>query len=45
MNEIAPRYIDTPGNYTNIRSLSHRRGDGSLLGYIEYKGNEIDKYE
>eukprot|EP00330_Aristerostoma_sp_ATCC50986_P011580 CAMPEP_0114579122 /NCGR_PEP_ID=MMETSP0125-20121206/3561_1 /TAXON_ID=485358 ORGANISM="Aristerostoma sp., Strain ATCC 50986" /NCGR_SAMPLE_ID=MMETSP0125 /ASSEMBLY_ACC=CAM_ASM_000245 /LENGTH=127 /DNA_ID=CAMNT_0001769675 /DNA_START=82 /DNA_END=465 /DNA_ORIENTATION=+ len=43
--EIAPRFKDKPSNFTRIVHLGKRRGDNAPMAYIEYIGNEIDKYE
>ena len=44
--EIAPRYKDAHFGYTRIKVLTTKRlGDNSKMAYIEYMGNELEKYE
>ncbi len=46
VKEIAPRFKDKQGNFTRIVTLADKRmGDGASMGYIEYLGNELEKYE
>lgn len=45
MTDLLPRYKDKWGNYTRVRRDGWRRGDGSDMSIIEYRGNPYELYE
>ncbi|KRX00410.1 Ribosomal protein L17 [Pseudocohnilembus persalinus] len=46
IKEIAPRYKDKYNNFTRIHNMKqNRKGDNAPLAYIEYIGNDLEKYE
>lgn len=45
MTDLLPRYAEKPGNYTRVKRDGWRRGDGSDMSIIEYRGNPYELYE
>ena len=45
MTDLLPRYKDKWGNYTRVKRDGWRRGDGSNMSTIEYRGNPYELYE
>lgn len=45
MTDLLPRYKDKWGNYTRVKRDGWRRGDGSDMSIIEYRGNPYELYE
>lgn len=42
-NEVAPKYKDRNGGYTRILKLNERRGDDSLMVYLELVESKEEK--
>lgn len=46
VKEIAPRLKDKTCNFSRVKSLNQSRiGDRTEMGYIEFIGNELEKFE
>ena len=45
LTELLPRFKDKAGNYAHVRKDGWRRGDGSDMSIIEYRGNPYEQYE
>jgi large subunit ribosomal protein L17 len=44
-NEIAPRFVDTPGGFTRVEYLGRRDNDKAEMAMIEFTKNPIREYE